>query len=93
MARTNLTDETWVPLKWIYTIIGSCAVSVCTIVGAVWYVGSLAAREDVTAVQMTDLKASVGEGKEDRRAILDRLDGIDGRLSRIEGFLGRKRDR
>lgn len=89
--RATLSDETWVPLKWIYTIVGSCIVSVGTLVGAVWYIASLASHEDLAAAQIVDHSKRIEQLQFESRDSMKYLISIDGRLSRIEGALGVER--
>jgi len=85
LPRVN--DETWVPFKWIYTIVASCIVSLASIVGAVWYVAAIAAKSDVASAQILEIKDKQKSYEVERQDLLMYLRSIDSRLSRIEGQL------
>lgn len=92
MIKARLNDETWVPLKWIYTILGSCAISLVTIVGAVWYLSSLESRADVTETKIVDLYKRSDSQESDKKDLLIYMRSVDDRLSRMEGYLKRLGD-
>jgi hypothetical protein len=89
--RASLSDETWVPLKWIWTIIGSCAITVVTIVSGIWYIAALVAREDVASAEIVQHSKRIDALEEQKEAELTYWRSVDGRLSRIEGYLSAQR--
>lgn len=84
---TSIQDETWIPLKWIYTLVGSAAVSLVTIISGIWYVATLASHAEVAHAEIESLTKRADLQEVDRKEVLLYMRTIDGRLSRIEGIL------
>jgi hypothetical protein len=83
----TLDDKTYVPITYIYTMVGSCVASLATICGAVWYVAAFSLRTEQAQADIGKVEHTIENMQADREIWKRYLIKIDSRLGRIEGRL------
>lgn len=77
MPNSSLSEETGVPLRWVFGLLIGCATFTSIAVGTGMYFGTRDARADGLVERVTKLEQAI-----------DAISVVDRRLARIEGALG-----
>lgn len=79
MARLEVSDETGIPLKWVFALLGGASIFIASAVTVGMYMGSLESKASTNEKRIEKLEQDV-----------EAISLIDRRLARIEGALGVK---